>query len=140
MHHPIQLTNSTSSVRALQLTRPNDNKAIGTSFPALIVANRAFTNGPVTQLLGEAGLSAFRLLVNNAAFHHENDSPRCGDFFKRIAVQRDNIGFVARCNRTDPVAHAHGLGAERVRRDHRAHGIDSGIADAIDEFFGVASV
>jgi len=27
-----------------------------------------------------------------------------------------------------------------MRRDHRAHGIDSRIADAIDEFFGVATV
>jgi len=38
MHRPIQLTNSTSSVRTSQLTRPNDNKAIKTRFPALIVA------------------------------------------------------------------------------------------------------
>src|SRR5438105_3091521 len=36
MHRPIQLTRTTSSRKASQVTRPNDNKAIGTRFPALI--------------------------------------------------------------------------------------------------------
>ena len=33
MHHSIQLTKTTSSRRTSQVTRPNDNKAIGNCFP-----------------------------------------------------------------------------------------------------------
>src|SRR5215470_5385412 len=56
-----------------------------------------------------------RLLVNNAAFHHENYSAYCGNVFKWIAIQRDDVGFVARCDGTDTVAHAHRFGGKRVR-------------------------
>ena len=40
MHRPIQLTQTTSSRRTSQVTRPDDNKAIGTRFHALIAGLR----------------------------------------------------------------------------------------------------
>ncbi len=40
MHRPIQLTKTTSSRRTSQVTRPDDNKAIGTCFHALIAGLR----------------------------------------------------------------------------------------------------
>src|SRR5437773_6104441 len=80
------------------------------------------------------------VLVNDAAFHNENDAAHRSDVFEWIAVERDDVGFVARRNGTDTLAHAHGFGSERVRGNHCAHRINAGIAHAIDELLGVATM
>ena len=47
MYQSIQLTRTTSSRRASQVTRPDDNKAIGTCFHSLIAGLR-----PASLILG----------------------------------------------------------------------------------------
>src|SRR5439155_2339934 len=80
------------------------------------------------------------VLVNDAAFHNENNAAHRRDVFERIAVERDDVGLVARRDGTDTLAHAHRFGGERVRGNHCAHRINAGIAHAIDELLGVATM
>src|SRR5438034_2221700 len=91
-------------------------------------------------LLQNRNRTARDVLVNDAAFHNENNAAHRGDVFERIAVERDDVGFIARGNGADAIAHAHGLGSERVRGNHGAHRINACIAHTIDELFGVTTV
>src|SRR5438067_7168144 len=70
------------------------------------------------------------VLVNDAAFHDESDAAHRSDVFERIAIERDDVGFVAGCDGANAVAHAHGFGSERVRGNHGADRINAGIAHA----------
>src|SRR5213075_142091 len=54
------------------------------------------------------------VLVNDAAFHDENNAAHRGDVFDRIAVERNDVGFVTWRDGADMIAHAHRFGGERV--------------------------
>src|SRR5207249_4395015 len=80
------------------------------------------------------------VFVNDAAFHDKSYAAYRTDVFERIAVERDDVGFVARCDGANTPSYAHGFGGKRVCRNHRAHRINSRVAHAVDELFGVATM
>src|ERR1043166_9941821 len=80
------------------------------------------------------------IFVNDATLHNENDAAHRGDIFEWVAIERDDVGFVARRDGADAVTHAHRFGGKRVCRNHGAHRINARIAHTIDELLLIVAV
>ena len=80
------------------------------------------------------------VFVDDAGFHYKNYATDGGDVFCRVTVEGDEVCLEARGDGADLIGHAKRFCAEGVGGDHGGHGLDSAIADAVDEVFGVAAV
>ena len=86
----IQLTKTTSSRRASQVTRPNDNKAIGTCFPALLAGLR-----PASLIL--ARRIAFPLLLLGAGLCSCSRARALPFNLKRLEASPPTLATRRRC-------------------------------------------
>src|SRR6476619_5423071 len=70
------------------------------------------------------------VLVYLAALHDERHPCDGGDVRERIAVERDEVGFVAGRERANRLVQMHRLRGERRRRDDRVHRLLIALAHA----------
>src|ERR1051325_496933 len=78
--------------------------------------------------------------VHHALSHDEDDPADGGDVGDRIALDRNDVGFVAGLELAELVAHADRVGRQRVRRDERGHRALPAVLDAPNEFLGISAM
>ena len=114
----LAMTSYAPSLVPISIARPRRDPSVG----AIIrVSSSVSRRGQVDEGSGALPskadsvlVSAWHVLVDDAALHDEGDAPDGSDIGQRIAVKGDDVRLKAPSNRTDPIAHAERLGGKRV--------------------------